>query len=37
MKKYLILTSISEPTIATIKYAEITDKKTIVKFFDQSV
>jgi hypothetical protein len=27
MKKYLILTSISEPSVATIKYAEIADKK----------
>ena len=29
IKKYLILTSISEPTIATIKYAEIADKNGV--------
>ena len=27
MKKYLILTSISEPSVATIKYCEIADEK----------
>ena len=27
MKKFLILTSINEPSVATIKYAQISEKK----------